>query len=194
MQNSKVKTMVFLAILAAWSVVFRFFEFPILPAAPFLKFDFSDLPALMGMLTHGPVGLVLVAFLRDLINYIIKGGEAGIPIGAIMSFTATIAMFLPTHFILNYLPKVSMKVKYVLMSITSTLFLVISMALLNYYIALPIYTTVLNFPINDYWEYILAIAVPFNLIKGIILSVGQIFTIKIFSKELIKRNILYPGY
>lgn len=193
-KRSQVRTMMLLAILGAWGVILRFFDFPILPAAPFLKIDFSDLAVLVGMLIHGPVGIVVVAFIRDTINYILQGGQAGFPIGAVMSFTASVVMFIPTHFILNSLKKVSWKFKAVLMSITLTVGLVVSMSIINYYIALPIYTTVLNFPIDDYFGYILAVVAPFNLIKGIILSVGQILVIKIVPNLLRKRNTIYPGY
>lgn len=193
-KRSQVRTMMLLAILGAWGVILRFFEFPILPAAPFLKIDFSDLAVLVGMLIHGPAGIVVVAFIRDTINYILQGGQAGFPIGAVMSFTASVVMFIPTHFILNSLKKVSWKLKAVLMSITLTVGLVVSMSIINYYIALPIYTTVLNFPIDDYFGYILAVVAPFNLIKGIFLSVGQILVIKIVPNLLRKRNTIYPGY
>ncbi|MFL2130465.1 ECF transporter S component [Ruoffia sp. FAM 24228] len=193
-KRSQVRTMMLLAILGAWGVILRFFDFPILPAAPFLKIDFSDLAVLVGMLIHGPVGIVVVAFIRDTINYILQGGQAGFPIGAVMSFTASVVMFIPTHFILNSLKKVSWKFKAVLMSITLTVGLVVSMSIINYYIALPIYTTVLNFPIDDYFGYILAVVAPFNLIKGIFLSVGQILVIKIVPNLLRKRNAIYPGY
>ena len=193
-KRSHVRTMMLLAILGAWGVILRFFDFPILPAAPFLKIDFSDLAVLVGMLIHGPVGIVVVAFIRDTINYILQGGQAGFPIGAVMSFIASVVMFIPTHFILNSLKKVSWKFKAVLMSITLTVGLVVSMSIINYYIALPIYTTVLNFPIDDYFGYILAVVAPFNLIKGIFLSVGQILVIKIVPNLLRKRNTIYPGY
>lgn len=193
-KRSQVRTMMLLAILGAWGVILRFFDFPILPAAPFLKIDFSDLAVLVGMLIHGPVGIVVVAFIRDTINYILQGGQAGFPIGAVMSFTASVVMFIPTHFILNSLKKVSWKFKAVLMSITLTVGLVVSMSIINYYIALPIYTTVLNFPIDDYFGYILAVVAPFNLIKGIFLSAGQILVIKIVPNLLRKRNTIYPGY
>lgn len=194
MRNVKVRNLVLLAILGAWSLVLRLFDFPILPAAPFLKIDFSDLMALIGMLINGPIGLITVALVRDLLNYIIKGGEAGVPIGAIMSMTATIVMFLPTHFILNKFKSLKWSLKALLMSATLTISLVIAMVLLNYYVALPIYTTVLNFPIDDFFAYIMAIIVPFNLIKGLFLSVGQILVIKYIPKILNERNMIYYGY
>ncbi|MBZ6526288.1 ECF transporter S component [Aerococcaceae bacterium DSM 111021] len=195
MQNrTRVRTMILLAILGAWAVILRFFDFPILPVAPFLKVDFSDLAVLVGMLVNGPVGIITVAFIRDLINYILQGGEAGFPIGAVMSFTASVVMFVPTHYILNSLQNVNWRVKEVLMSLTLIVGLVVSMSLINYFVALPIYTTVLNFPIDDYFGYVLAVVAPFNLIKGIFLSVGQILVLKMVPKLLIKRNTIYPAY
>ncbi|UUX34544.1 ECF transporter S component [Fundicoccus culcitae] len=189
-----VKAMVLLSILGAWAIVLRFIDFPILPAAPFLKIDFSDLMALIGMLAYGPVGLVIVAGIRDVVNYITGGGEAGIPIGVIMSFIATLAMFLPTHFILKYTRAKRSTFTAILMSITLTASLVVSMSLINYYVALPIYTTVLNFPIDDFIAYIMSVIIPFNLIKGIILSIGQVIVIRSIVPILEKRDMLYPSY
>lgn len=193
-KRSHVRTMVLLAILGAWGVILRFFDFPILPAAPFLKIDFSDLTVLIGMLVNGPVGIVTVAFIRDAIQYVLKGGEAGFPIGAVMSFTASVVMFVPTHYILNSFKKMNWRMKEVLMSITLILGLVISMGLINYYVALPIYTTVLNFPIDDFFGYVLTVVLPFNFIKGVFLSVGQLLVLKIVPQLLAKRNTMYPGY
>lgn len=190
----KVRSIVLLAILGAWAVVLRFFEFPIIPAAPYLEIDFSDLMVLVGMLTNGPIGLIIVALVRDVIQYIMQGGEVGIPIGAIMSFTASVVMFLPTHYILNSFKNISFRWKLALMSASLVLSLVIAMVILNYYVALPIYTTVLNFPIDDFAAYIMAVVIPFNLIKGIFLAVGQIIIVKELPKLLIKRDNFYSGY
>ncbi|MGF3183013.1 ECF transporter S component [Facklamia sp. P12934] len=194
MKNRKVQKVTLLAILGAWAVVLRFFDFPILPFAPFLKVDFSDLMALIGMLIYGPQGLVAVAFIRDLVNYILKGGEAGIPIGMLMSMTATLAMFLPSHFILKYLKEKGQAIKFSLISLSLVLSLTLSMACFNYYLALPIYVKVMNFPIDDYMTYILSVIVPFNLIKGLIMVVGQIFVIKSMKTIFGRRINFYDGY
>src|SRR5699024_4434303 len=115
-KRSQVRTMMLLAILGAWGVILRFFEFPILPAAPFLKIDYSDLAVLVRILIHGLVSIDVVAFIRNAINYILQGRQAYIQIGAFMRFTASVVMFIPTHFILNSLNKVNWKFKAVLMS------------------------------------------------------------------------------
>lgn len=194
MKNMKLSRMLFLSLLGAWAIVLRMFDFPILPVAPFLKVDFSDLMVLIGLLTSGPIGAVVVAGVRDVSNYLMKGGEAGFPIGVIMSFIASMAMFLPTHFILSKFKNTALNLKFILMSFTLVLGLTLSMALVNYYIALPWYVLVLNFPIDNLFGYLMAVIVPFNLIKGIILSVGQIITIKTLVPMMKRRMTLHEPY
>ena len=98
MKNMRLTRQVLLAILGAWAVVFRLLDFPLLPSAPFLKFDFSDVPVFIGLLINGPIGAAVVAFIRDFIEYLRKGGEAGIPLGVSMSFIGTMTMMLILHF------------------------------------------------------------------------------------------------
>ncbi|MGX7092591.1 ECF transporter S component [Hutsoniella sourekii] len=194
MKRLSTQDLVILSILGALSLLVRTIEFPILPAAPFLKIDFSDLVALVGMLIKGPVGFFLVGFIRDLLNFILKGGQAGIPIGAIMSLLATVAMLLPTHWVLAYAKSWSKAMQSVVIVVSSTLLLTLALALLNYFVTLPIYITVMNFPIDDILSYVMAVVVPFNLIKGVIIGIGQLITIKVFKPLLAKRDRYYYKY
>lgn len=194
MRNKSLFSMVLLAILGAWAIVLRMFDFPILPAAPFLKVDFSDLMVLIGMLVNGPIGAIAVALIRDVATYFIKGGEVGLPIGAMMSFIASCAMFLPTHFIFKYADKLKPQIRKALMSLTLVLGLTLSMGLFNYFIALPIYINVMNFPIPDINAYMLSVIIPFNLIKGIILTVGQLIVVEKLWPIITKRNIEFSDY
>lgn len=194
MKKLQTREIVFLGILAAFGVILRMFDFPILPAAPFLKVDLSDLTGLIGLLVSGPIGMFLVAFIRDLLDYLIKGGQSGIPIGVIMSFLGTAALFLPTHVILKKLPNLNKWARYILMGIMSTLSLTIVLSLLNYYVALPIFVNVMNFPIDDYFAYIVTIVIPFNVIKGIIISIGQFVVLEYLTPLMYKRNSLFKSY
>ncbi|AXY25850.1 ECF transporter S component [Suicoccus acidiformans] len=194
MAKSQSKTTVLLAILGAWAFILRLIELPIFPPAQFLKFDFSDLVVLVGMLVKGPVGLLAVAFIRDFLHYLFFGGEAGIPIGMMMSMAASLALFIPSHFFLSKGKSLAPKMRYLLMGVVSTLTLTVVMLLFNYFIAVPLYTKVLHFPIDNIRDYLLLILVPFNLLKGLINSVGQVFVIKVFYPQLFKRNVLYEEY
>lgn len=194
MRNRKSLMLVLLAILGGWAIVLRMIDFPILPAAPFLKVDFSDLMVLIGLLVNGPIGAVSVALIRDLANYFMKGGEVGLPIGVMMSFIASMAMFLPTHFIMKK-TKGQLKMTHrLLLSVTLVLALTISMSLFNYYIALPIYVNVMNFPIDNIANYLLTVIVPFNFIKGLILSVGQLIVVEKLLPMIEKRQLAFNQY
>ena len=74
-RKNSLTILILLAILGSWAYVLRQFDFPILPIAPFLKVDFSDIAVLCGLLVKGPVGMIAVAGIRDLINYITKAGS-----------------------------------------------------------------------------------------------------------------------
>ena len=190
MKKMSVHSLVLLALLVAWSVIFRMIEIPLLPAAPFLKMDFSDFVVLIGMLIHGPMGILIVAVLRDVIWYFMTGGDMGIPIGEFMSIAGSLAMFLPTYFVYkNYYHK-NHTFKNILSGILLVLSLTITLSLINYFVALPIYATIMNFPIDNYFNYVISIIAPFNLIKGIIYAIGQGVCISVLLPILRKKHIL----
>lgn len=195
MKNQQLVKRILIGILGAISIILRMLDFPILPAAPFLKVDFSDMPVLLGLLVNGPWGAVGVAAIRDVLNFLIKGGEAGLPIGATMSFIASMSMFLPSHFIFKKLSNNDTKLGlYIQVSLNLFLGLVFSMAIVNYFVALPLYIQILHFPIDNLGAYLLTIIVPFNILKGVILSIGQIILLNRMVPFLIQRGYLYEGY
>lgn len=194
MKHVSTRSLVLLACLAAWSILLRLVDFPLLPAAPFLKMDLSDLLVFLAMWVQGPKGMLAVALLRDLAGYLMRGGEMGLPLGAIMSLTASLAMFLPVHYVLVYFRQAASWVKYGFASVSLILGLTLSMALMNYYLALPIYSTLLEFPIGDFRAYIMAVVVPFNLIKGGILSGCLAILAGALKPLLLRKSWIYPAY
>ncbi len=56
------------AMLAAVSFILQYFEFPIPIMPPFIKFDFSDLPALLGCYAYGPICGVLICLVKNLLH------------------------------------------------------------------------------------------------------------------------------
>ena len=75
--HQKVHQMVGVCSLSALAFILMLFEFPILPVAPYLKMDFSDLPVLIGGFIYGPAAGVMVAFLKCLIHAMTQGFSAG---------------------------------------------------------------------------------------------------------------------
>ena len=194
MRNTKVRDLILLAILGAWGIVLRFIDFPIFPPAPFLKFDFSDLMALIGLLIKGPVGLMTVAFIRDFGNFLIKGGQNMIPIGAIMSWLSTVVMFMPAHWLLKHSGlRQSWKHK-LTMGVGLIVGLTGVMSVLNYFVALPLYVKVMNFPIDNYLAYVMTVIIPFNALKGFIIALLQPLVIDKLPPRLVERDILHADY
>lgn len=194
MRNKRLVTAVLVAILGAWAIVLRQLDFPILPQAPFLKVDFSDLAVLLGLLTRGPAGALAVASIRDGVHYMMKGGEAGLPIGAMMSLFASTVFFIPTHWVLKHTSRSFSVKKWLLTGIIATFLFSSVLGLFNYTIALPLYVKVLNFPIPSIADYVWAIIVPFNVIKGVILTIAQALWMKVITPHVVKRELLFHDY
>ena len=152
------------ALFVALSIVTSFIEFPIFPAAPFLKYDPSGIFCLLAALLYGPAtGSVVVALpwvFRLFTN----------PAGAIMSLIMGLAGVLVGSMI--YRAKGTNKTLFVgliLAVVASTA----AAAVMNL-IVTPLYTGV---PVETVAGMIVPIILPFNLMKFTINSVvaGLVF-------------------
>ncbi len=93
-EKSSITKLTITAMLTAVAVVLQYIEFPLPGIVPeFLKFDFSDLPELIGAFTIGPIYGVIIAFLKNLIH-LPFGSSMGVGelsnflLGAVFAFTA----------------------------------------------------------------------------------------------------------
>ncbi|MCS7234442.1 MAG: ECF transporter S component [Armatimonadota bacterium] len=67
-----------LAMLSALSaLLMRLIQFPILPGAPYLKFDPSEVPTLLAGILFGPSAGVAVAFLKNVLYVVLFGSPTG---------------------------------------------------------------------------------------------------------------------
>lgn len=168
MIDKRTKKLTVIGILAAVAWVISQFSFPILYWAPFLKIDFSDIPILLGMYVYGPLAGTAIAAVRSLLSYISSGGEAGFPIGDTTAFIGTLSLTLPIYYVIKN--KVSNKKKSILAGSLATTSLTITMAILNWLVVAPLYIRVMGFSVGPMREYLTLSVIPFNLIKGIIVS------------------------
>jgi riboflavin transporter FmnP len=77
-----------MALITAIAVVFSFIPgFPILPVVNFIRYEFSDLPILIGAFAFGPLPGVAIAAVSVFISFVL-GAEGGGPWGALMHFIA----------------------------------------------------------------------------------------------------------
>jgi riboflavin transporter FmnP len=74
--------------MTAIAVVFSYIPgFPLIPAVNFIRYEFSDLPVLIGVFAFGTLPGVIVAALSVFLSFVL-GAEGGGPYGALMHFIA----------------------------------------------------------------------------------------------------------
>ena len=168
-----VRKMAIIGVFSAVSFVLMLLEFP-LPFAPsFYKFDFSDMPALVGGFAAGPFAGVMIEF--------IKGTSSGF-VGEIANFVVGAAFVVPATII--YRLRKTRKTA-LISCIVGTLCITLAGSFLNAFFLLPAYAIIYGCDINAFVEMgtsinpaitnittfcLLAVA-PFNLVKGIVDSV-----------------------
>lgn len=166
--QQKIQQSVGISCLSALAFILMLFEFPILPIAPYLKMDFSDLPVLIGGFIYGPVAGILIAFLKCLLHALTRGFSVGELVGILGNFASSIALLLPFSFIWRR-HSLTFKRQLALGSILSTITLVIVMSALNMWVLTPLYMALWNWKSTLPIPELIAVAVvPFNLIKGIV--------------------------
>ena len=98
MRNTKTQKMVTISLLASFSYLLLFLEIPVLPGFDWLKLDFSDIPVLIGSFVLGPVPAIIIAFIRSLLNFLIKGGGNILSlIGNTTGFLASVIFMFPIY-------------------------------------------------------------------------------------------------
>jgi riboflavin transporter FmnP len=170
MKRNRLRVMVSVAMLSSIAYVLMLLNFPIPPFPAFLKIDFSDLPALIGALVFGPMAGILIELLKNVLDYFMTGSETGIPVGHFANFMSGIIFILPTYYVYN---KMKTKKGMTVGLIIGSVLMALVMSVLNYFVLLPAYTFFLNMPAMSGPEirsYIVAGVLPFNVIKGIVMS------------------------
>jgi len=166
--------MVIIAMLGSVGTVLMQFNFP-LPAIPgFLKFDFGEVPAVLAILTMGPVAGITVEVIKNVLHWLLSGSPTGVPVGEIANFTTGLLFILPIYFVFN---KFRTTKGLTTGLIIGTVSMAAGMSFLNYVVFLPMYTYFLNMPAvtgDALYTMIVLGILPFNLIKGIIIAVISI--------------------
>lgn len=179
MKNSKLSNLIKIALLGVIGFVIMLIEFP-LPIFPnFLKIDFSDLVAVIGGFAMGPVAGIAIELIKNLLA-LSKTTTAGV--GEIANFLIGSSMVLTSSLIYKHKKT---KINAVIGLILGIVAMSAAGCLLNYFVLLPMYETVLHFPIKavvgathvvnpyvtDLKSFIIFAIVPFNVIKGAVISV-----------------------
>ncbi|MGY6212120.1 ECF transporter S component [Cytobacillus firmus] len=171
MKKLNIKSMVAIGMLSSISYVLMLLNFPIPPFPQFLMIDFSDIPALIAALIFGPAAGILVELIKNILDYFMTGSATGVPVGHIANFAAGILFVLPTYYVYS---KLKTKKGMTFGLVIGTVVMAVIMSVLNYVVILPAYTFFLNFPAMSAPEMrtmIVTGILPFNILKGIIISI-----------------------
>ena len=163
-----------MAILTAVASILFLIEIPVVA---FYKLDLSNIPVLLGAFSMGPLAGVIILALKSLIG-LLHSSSAGV--GELADFLMGAAFVLPDAVI--YHRNKTRKNAIIGMAV-GTLCMVVIGVLANKYIMLPFYMgayhmdmdAILKFAnvggVDSEWKLLLLITGPFNLLKGVVLSI-----------------------
>lgn len=158
-----------LACLAAISYLLTLIAIPIIPVAPFLKLDLSDLPILVGLLAFGVSGGMTVAILKWLLHLILIGFSLPNLLGSLSSLVASLVILLTWGGVLRYLDQHKNRT-WIIGIILMTFNLVWVMGVTNL-LVVPWYLELMGMHLSlSIPKLILWTVIPFNLVKGIVIG------------------------
>ena len=176
MNGTREKTlwMVKVAMLSAAAAVLMFIEIPLPFMPPFLKMDFSDIPALLAGFSLGPLAGVVVLLIKNLIHALASWSFL---VGELANFNIGLCFVLPAAFIYK---KRKNKNSAIMGMTVGGLTMTVAAGVLNAFVLIPLYASVLEFPveaiigmsrelnplIKDLPTLIFIGILPFNLIKA----------------------------
>jgi riboflavin transporter FmnP len=159
MESRKLRVLALTGMLAAVGYVLQLFEFPLLPAAPFLKFDFGDVAVFIAGSAMGPAAAILTAVVKGILWVLIGRGTNGW-VGAGMNTITIIAFALPVAFLARS-RKVWVKVAAAGLGVVVMTVVMVGMNL----IVDPWY---FKMPVAAVKAMIVTAIIPFNLLRGLI--------------------------
>lgn len=161
------KNLTMIAMLSAIAAVLMIFEIQ-LPFSPsFVKFDFSDLPVMLGGFLIGPFAGGIIAFMKILLHFLLNGTTSFF-VGDLSNLLLTLSFVLPASFIYQQKKTKKTAIQGLLVSIICTSLLAI---IFNLFLIFPLYLKVLNLKMVDL----------INMIHVVNPLVKNVFTMIVFS-------------
>jgi len=179
MEKSKTVFITRVAILSAAAFALNYIEFPVPLFPAFLQLDFSDIPALIGAFAVGPLAGVVIEFIKNILHLIFKW-NIGSPVGELANFIVGVALVGTAGYIYK---KKKTKQNAIKAMIIGILAMAAAGGIMNYFVLLPFYSrfmpvesiiemgAVVNQRITSLKDLVIYAIIPFNIFKGIIISV-----------------------
>ena len=175
-----VSTLVKISILSAIGYILMFISVPLPMLFPeFLKIDISDLTALLGGISLGPMAGVTIAFLKNLLQFITGMSTTG-GVGEFANFLIGGSFV----FTVSYIKKKKRNIQGVIIGLVSGMVVMTVVGCVaNYFIILPFYATIgwsidsvvsmgaaINPVIDSKMSFVIWMIAPFNILKSGLMS------------------------
>ena len=194
---SPARRVAIIGIFSAIGAVLMFFELPLWFAPSFYELDFSEIPILICAFAMGPTAGVAAELVKILLKLVLKGTSTAF-VGDFANFVVGCTLVLPAS-IVYYAKKT--KKNAVIGLITGTLVMTVFGSAFNALYLLPKFAelygmsleaivamgTAINGNINSVWTLVFWCVVPFNILKGIIVSLVTMLLYKHIS-PILKKN------
>ncbi|MBO5248164.1 MAG: ECF transporter S component [Clostridia bacterium] len=186
-KNQSVRNLAVTAIFAAISAVLMYIQIglPILPS--FLKFDFSDFPALIVSFAVSPWHGALVCLLKNLLH-LLTTTTAGV--GELNNFIIATLFVVPAGIVYH---RNKTRKTALIGAVTGTVSSAVLSVIYNYFIGYPLFSAALGIPMvgivgmysgilpsaDTLWEALLIFNLPLTLVKG---AVSTLITMLIYKR------------
>ena len=161
-------------------------------APPFIKIDLSDIPALIGGFAMGPVAGITIELVKCILTFFVRGTTTG-GVGELSNFiVGALFVGLSAKFYSRQRTYRGAVVGLLLGVVGMTLVATLS----NYFVVFPLYGKIMPMDaiinmgravtprVNSLWDLMLYCIVPFNLVKGLIISAATLALYKRVSRFL----------
>ncbi|MBR2551579.1 MAG: ECF transporter S component [Erysipelotrichaceae bacterium] len=171
-----------IAILGACAFILMYFEIALPFIAPtFYKLDFSEIPVLIGGFALGPLSAVVIELIKILLKLLFKPTTTAF-VGELANFLVGCAFAVPAAL---YYQKNRTRKGALISLLIGTLCMVLAGFAVNLWLVIPAYVSIMHFPleaiigagaaifpvVDSVFMLVLCCTTPFNLIKGILLSI-----------------------
>lgn len=175
-----VKALVKIGMLSAVAIILMLYDIP-LPFAPsFYKIDFSEVPVMVGAFAMGPLAGAVIELVKILLNFVVTGTDTA-GVGELANFIIGCSLCVPAGLI--YRRNRTRKNALIGMIIGTVLMTVLG-CIINAFVLLPTYAAAFGTPVDGLIEmgtavnphitslstFVMFAVAPFNLLKGVMVS------------------------
>ena len=175
-KNMSAQYLTRIAVLTALASILFMIEIPVVA---FYKLDLSNLPVLLGAFSMGPLAGIIILLLKSFVGML---HSSSMYVGELADFIMGAAYVLPAA--LMYQKNKNRKTALWGM-LAGTLCMIVVAVLVNWKIMIPFYMNAFGMPmeavvgmatkvlpfVDTEWELLAFVTAPFNLLKGIVLSI-----------------------